>query len=232
MIEGTVGHCDRVIQSEHLRHVHSLARIVLLTVGLPYLRIGLHYDPRLGSVHPGLPRALSAHHLAVFVLLSVLPEVPDVAFVVLGEPVVGLFDELVTFPSPVIDHHALYSHYLSSVVGDAHLVALSFPLVDEGGARLHGEVLVVYLGGELVGIDVGSVRFLLLRGGGAGASRHEHKHRAYDRTQQSDPSHKCSAPFSKAVASTCASFAHHGLQFLEHVSSASVPLDSEIALRT
>jgi hypothetical protein len=35
-----------------------------------------------------------------------IAEVPDGAFVVLGEPVLGLVDELAAFPSPVIDHDA------------------------------------------------------------------------------------------------------------------------------
>src|SRR5215216_4508940 len=105
--------------------------------------MGLHDYPRLGSVHPCLPRALDAHHLALFVLLGVLPEVPDVAFLVLGEPVVGLLDEIAPFPSSVIDHHALNAHYLLGLVVDAHLVALCTPLVEEGGASLEGEVLIV-----------------------------------------------------------------------------------------
>src|SRR5918993_3013568 len=124
MIKRTVWHADRIVQSEHLRHVLGLAFVVLLAVGLPHLGVGLHYDAGFGSIHPSLPRALSANHLAVFVLLGVLPEVPNVAFVVLGEPVVGLFDELAAFPSPVIDHHALHAHYLLGLVGDGHLVAL------------------------------------------------------------------------------------------------------------
>src|SRR3712207_5477739 len=167
-IEGTVGHRDRCVQAEHFGHVHGLARIVLLAVGLPHLRVRGHYDAGFGPVHPGLPRPLGAHHLAVFVLFGVLPEVPDGALVVLGEPVVGPFDQLAAFPFPVIDHDALHAHYLLGVGGDGHLAALCAPLVDEGGARLHREVLVVDRGGEVCGIDVGSVSLLLplLRGGG------------------------------------------------------------------
>src|SRR5215211_5355829 len=162
--------------------------------------MGLHDDPRLGSVNPCLPRALGAYHLAVFVLLGVLPEVPDVAFVVLGEPVVGLLDELAAFPSPVIDHHALHTHYLFSVVGDAHLVALSAALVDEGGTRLQREILIVDSGGELVGIDVWSVSLLLLRGslllrGGAGAPRREHEHRSHQGAQKCFSSHQLRPSF-------------------------------------
>src|SRR5215208_217284 len=98
--------------------------------------------------------------------------------------------ELAFFPSPVIDHHTLYSHYHLGGVGDSHLVALSFPLVDEGGARLHGEIFVVDFCGELGGIYMWSVSlvllrgslllrgtFVLLRGGGVGAPRHEYQHR-------------------------------------------------------
>src|SRR5215213_1162521 len=194
VIEGTVGHPHRFVQADRFGHVLGLAFVVLLAVGLTHLRMGLHDDPRLGSVDPGLPRALCAHHLAVFVLFGVLPEVPDVALLVLGEPVVGPFDQLAVLPSFVVYHDALYAHHLLGVVGDGHLVALCAPVVEEGGTRLEGEVLVVYFGGELGGIDVGSVslllrgsvRSLLLRGSvllrGAGAPRHEHQHRAYDRT--------------------------------------------------
>src|SRR5215216_950837 len=195
VIEGSVGHRDRFVQALHLRHVFCLARIVLLAVGLTYLGVGLHDDPRLGSIDPCLPRALCARDLAVFVLLCVLPEVPYGAFLVLGEPVVGLFDELAFFPSPVIYHDTLYSHYHLGGVGDSHLVALSFPLVDEGGARLQREVLVVDFCGELGGIYMWSVSlvllrgslllrgtFVLLRGGGVGAPRHEYQHRGYDCT--------------------------------------------------
>src|SRR5919112_3351958 len=149
MIEGSVGHRDRVVQALHLRLVFCLAFVVLLAVGLPHLRMGLHNDPRLGSVNTCLPRTLGTHHLAVVVLLGVLPEVPDTAFVVLGEPVVGLFDELAAFPSPIIDHDALHAHHLPGLVGNAHLVTLSFALVYEGSARLHWKVFIVYFGGEL-----------------------------------------------------------------------------------
>src|SRR5215211_5766925 len=161
--------------------------------------MGLHDDPRLGSVNPCLPRALGAYHLAVFVLLGVLPEVPDGAFVVLGEPVVGLLDELAAFPSPVIDHHALHTHYLSSVVGDAHLVALSAALVDEGGTRLQREILIVDRGGELGRVDAGSVSLLLLRlvllRGGASAPRREHEHRSHERAQYHFASHQLHPSF-------------------------------------
>src|SRR5215213_3052014 len=162
VIEGTVGHPHRFVQAEHSGHVLGLAFVVLLAVGLTHLRMSLHDDPRLGSVNPCLPRALCAHHLAVFVLLGVLPEVPDVAFLVLGEPVVGPFDQLAAFPSPVIDHDALHAHHLLCLGCDGELVALLAPLVDEGGACLEGEVLIVYCGGELGGIDVGSVSLVLL----------------------------------------------------------------------
>src|SRR5215208_3149763 len=149
--------------------------------------MGLHYDPRLGSVDPCLPRALGAHHLAVLVLLGVLPEVPHGAFLVLGEPVVGLFDELAVFPSLVVDHDALHAHYLLGLVSDGELVALLPALVDEGGARLEGEVLIVYLGGELGRVDVGSISLLLLRlmllRRGASAPRREHEHRSHERPQ-------------------------------------------------
>src|SRR5918995_819001 len=149
--------------------------------------MGLHDDPGLGSVDPCLPRALGAYHLAVLVLLGVLPEVPNGAFLVLGEPVVGPFDELVAFPFPVIYHDALHTHYLLGLVGDAHLAALYVPLVDEGGAGLEGEVLIVYLGGELGRVDVGSVsllplRLMLLRRG-ASAPRCEHEHSSHERPQ-------------------------------------------------
>src|SRR5918995_2852279 len=149
--------------------------------------MGLHDDPGLGSVDPCLPRALGAYHLAVLVLLGVLPEVPHGAFLVLGEPVVGPFDELVAFPFPVIYHDALHTHYLLGLVSDAHLAALYVPLVDEGGAWLEGEVLIVYLGGELGRVDLGSVsllplRLMLLRRG-ASAPRCEHEHSSHERRQ-------------------------------------------------
>src|ERR687898_1691274 len=136
MIKRTVWHADRIVQSEHLRHVLGLAFVVLLAVGLPHLGMGLHDDRRLCSVNPFLPGALCAHHLAVLVLLGVLPEVPDTAFLVLGEPVVGLLDELAVFPSLVVDHDALHAHYLLGVGCDSHLVALLAALIDEGGAGL------------------------------------------------------------------------------------------------
>jgi hypothetical protein len=66
-------------------------------------------------------------------------------------------------------------------VGDCHLAVLCAPLVDEGGVRLEGEVLIVYLGGELGGIDVWSVSLVLLRG--AGAPRREHEHRSHECAQ-------------------------------------------------
>src|SRR5215213_3267876 len=183
MIKRSVWHCDRGVQTLHLRHVLGLARIVLLAVGLAYLGVGLHYDPRFGSVDTCLPRALCARDLAVFVLLGVLPEVPNVAFVVLGEPVVGLFDELAAFPSPVIDHHALHAHHLLGLVGDGHLVALCAPLVHEGGARLHREVFVVDGGGELGGVDVGSVCLLLPLRVGASAPCNECEYHSDDGAQ-------------------------------------------------
>src|SRR5829696_3895321 len=163
--------------------------------------MGLHDDPRLGSVNPCLPRALCAHHLAVLVLLGVLPEVPDGTFLVLGEPVVGLFDELALFPSPVIYHHALHAHHLLGLVGNAHLIALSFPLVEEGGARLEGEVLIVYLGGELGRVDVGSVSLVLLRlvllRRGASAPRREHEHSSHERPQYHFASNQLHPSFPK-----------------------------------
>src|SRR5918995_7096488 len=163
--------------------------------------MGLHDDPRLGSVDPSLPRALCAHHLAVLVLLGVLTEVPHGAFLVLGEPVVGRFDELVAFPFPVIYHDALHTHYLLGLVGDAHLAALYVPLVDEGGARLEGEVLIVYLGGELGRVDVGSVsllplRLLVLRRGASAACR-EHEHSSHERPQYHFASNQLHPSFPK-----------------------------------
>src|SRR5215218_7961686 len=170
-------------------------------VGLTNLRVGLHDDPRLGSINPCLPRALCANYLAVLVLLGVLPEVPHGAFLVLGEPVVGLFDELAVFPSLVVDHDALHAHHLLGVVGDCHLVALLAALVDEGGARLEGEVLIVYLGGELGRVDVGSVSLLLLRllllRRGASAPRREHEHSSHERPQYHFASNQLHQSFPK-----------------------------------
>src|ERR671912_2787442 len=201
MIKRTVWHADRIVQSEHLRHVLGLAFVVLLAVGLPHLGMGLHDDPRLCSVNPCLPGALCAHHLAVLVLLGVLTEVPDGAFLVLGEPVVGLLDELVAFPFTVIDHHALYAHHLLGLVGDCHLAVLCAPLVDEGGVRLEGEVLIVYLGGELGRVDVGSVSLLLLRllllRRGTSAPRREHEHSSHERPQYPFASNQLHPSFPK-----------------------------------
>src|SRR5215203_4767812 len=148
-IKRTVGHSDRCVQALHLRLVFGLAFVVLLMVGLTNLRVGLHDDPRLGSINPCLPRALCANYLAILVLLGVLPKVPHTAFLVLGEPVVGLFDELAVFPSPVIYNHALYAHHLPGLVGNAHLIVLLAAFVDEGGAGPQREVLVVDSCGEL-----------------------------------------------------------------------------------
>src|ERR687897_2697226 len=165
--------------------------------------MGLHYDPRLGSVDPCLPRALGAHYLTVFVLSGVLPEVPYGAFLVLGEPVVGFFDKLLAFPFLVIDHHALYAHHLLGLGCDGHLAALCTPLVEEGGARLEGEVLIVYLGGELGRVDVGSVSLLLLRGTfvllrrGASAPRREHEHSSHERPQYHFASNQLHPSFPK-----------------------------------
>src|SRR5215211_4676418 len=157
--------------------------------------MGLHDDPRLGSVDPCLPRALCGGDLTVFVLFGVLSEVPDVAFLVLGVVVVGPFDQLASLPSLVVYHDALYAHHLLGGVGDGHLVAggaLFVPLIEEGGAGLEGEVLVVYFGSELGRVDVGSVsllllccpllRLVLLRGG-ASAPRREHEHSSHERAQ-------------------------------------------------
>src|SRR5215204_4116233 len=201
MIKRSVGHRDRCVQTLHLRHVLGLAFVVLLAVGLPHLGMGLHDDPRLGSINLCLPRALCAHHLAVLVLLGVLPEVPDAAFLVLGEPVVGPFDELALFPSLVVDHDALHAHYLLGLVSDGELVALLASLVEEGGARLHWEVLIVYLGGELGRVDVGSVSLVLLRlvllRRGASAPRREHEHRSHERPQYHFASNQLHPSFPK-----------------------------------
>src|SRR3712207_6846086 len=56
-----------------------------------------------------------------------------------------------------------YTTLFRSGVSDGHLVAggaLFVPLIDEGGAGLEGEILVVDGGGEVGGIDVKSVRSL------------------------------------------------------------------------
>src|SRR5918993_1239838 len=163
--------------------------------------MGPHDDPWLGSVHPGFPRTLGTHHLAVVVLLGVLPEVPHGAFLVLGEPVVGLFDELAVFPFLVIDHDALYAHHLLGLGCDGHLAALCTPLVEEGGARLDGEVLIVYLGGELGRVDVGSVSLLLLRllllRRGTSAPRREHEHSSHERPQYHFASNQLHPSFPK-----------------------------------
>src|SRR5215217_4237574 len=136
----------------------------------------------------------------------VLPEVPDVAFLVLGEPVVGLLDQLAGLIPPVVDHDALHAHYLLGVGCDGHHVALRVPLVDKGGAGLHREVLVVYSIDEVGRIYVRGVGFASLiiarlcggsvsLVGRATAPRHEHDHRPYDRAQHNDSSHVLGPPF-------------------------------------
>src|SRR3712207_1965070 len=160
VLEGTVRDRHRCVQAEYLGHVHGLAWVVLLMVALSHLRVGRHYDARLGPIHPGLPRTLRANDLAVLVLLGVLPEVPDGAFLILGEPVVGAFDKLAVLPFLVVDHYALHAHYPLGIGCDRHLAVLCATLVDEGGARLEGEVLVVDRGGEFGGVNLGCVIIL------------------------------------------------------------------------
>src|SRR5215212_823585 len=87
VIEGTVRYGGRSIPFQRPSHVLCDALVVLLAVGVADLGISGHDDTRLGSVLPGFPGPLAARDLAVLVLLGVLSEVPDVAFLVLGVPV-------------------------------------------------------------------------------------------------------------------------------------------------
>src|SRR5215207_10802026 len=118
VLEGAVGSGDGVVEAggveaEHLAHVLGLATVVLLAVGVANPRVRLHYDPRLCTVDPGLPRTLPGHDLPVFQLLCVLPEVPDVAVRILGVPVEGVFDQLSFEEDPVPENGALHAEHLS-----------------------------------------------------------------------------------------------------------------------
>ncbi len=100
---------DAFAQAEDLGHVHRLALVGLLAGGVAHTRVGFHDDPRLRAVLAGLERARGPHDLAVLGVLRLLPEVPDVALPVLGEPVQGLLDQLPVDGDPVPEDDAGYA---------------------------------------------------------------------------------------------------------------------------
>lgn len=143
-----------------------------------------------------------AGDLAVLVLCDVFSEIPDVALVVLSVPVIGLFDQLAILCDPVARNPALNSHDALGVVGHGHHVTLGgtmkLALVDKGRARLKRVVFVVYLRGEIGGVDVGRVGCLRRFDatgvatrvvGEATASCKEHDQHPQNRAEWCDPFH-------------------------------------------
>src|SRR4051794_11090547 len=159
VVETAVGDTTGEAQPEHRRLIlrHALGEFLVIMV--PRLRSGLHDDAGNGAVHPGLPGALRADHVAVLIELSgVFAEIPDVALDVLGIPVGGVLGELPVLEGEVAHHRAGDAQDLFGLVGDEHLVdggcPVLHPLVEEGGARLEREVRVGDLADEIGGVDV------------------------------------------------------------------------------
>src|SRR5215211_9183505 len=120
VVERTVGHRGRSIHLHHLGSVLCHTLRIFLAIRLTHSRISLHGDARLGPLDARLPRPFVAGNLAVLVLRDVFPEVPDVALLVLGVPVVGLLDQLAAFGHPVVHDDALHTHDVLGVGRDVH----------------------------------------------------------------------------------------------------------------
>src|SRR5918995_2106403 len=128
-LEVAEGYLDLLVGAQDLGLVLGLALVVLLPVGHAVLGIGWHDDPGLRPVDAGLERARPRRHLAVLILGGVLAQVPDVAGLVLGVPVVGNLDELTVLGDDVVDDPGLDPvGDLLRPVGDGHLDALFRPL--------------------------------------------------------------------------------------------------------
>lgn len=120
------------------------------------MRVRFHDDARLRAVLPCLPRARRVDGPVLLVVLRRLPEIPDVAVLVLGVLVEGVLDQLPVEAYPVPEDDAGYAEDLLGVAGHVILDALEavfhLPLEDERLAGLQRKVRVVYLFDKISGV--------------------------------------------------------------------------------
>ena len=156
IVEGAVGNCDgAAVHGQHHRVVLGDAGRVFLIVRVSLVGRRLHDDARLRAVDAGPPCAFRADDLAVLELLGVFAEVPDVAELILGEVVVGLFHDLAVDDRRIVDDVADDAVDHLGLACDDEIVDLAAvrALRGEGRAGLQVEEEVVDHRHEIVGID-------------------------------------------------------------------------------
>src|SRR5215470_2529611 len=167
---------------DHVYLVLGLALEVFLVEAVADGRVGFHDDAGLCAAYAGLPGAGGVGELAGLVVEGSggLAEVPDVAVLVLGVPVVGVLVELAVAEHGVVHDHRRDAQDRFGVTGDLGKVAFGSVLgvAVVGGARAgrEREVRVVDLrgGGIVLRSHVDGVAGAALRrqlGGGRGGCR-------------------------------------------------------------
>ena len=101
ILEGAVRELKRGTDFEDFCFVLGDAYVVFLEVDRADLKIGWHDDSGIGAVNTSLPRAFGAGEHTIFIVARRFAEVPDVAVLILREPVERIFCQLTIFITAV-----------------------------------------------------------------------------------------------------------------------------------
>jgi hypothetical protein len=132
-------------------------------VAITLTRVRQHDNTWFSAVYASFPRAFCADHIAVFIqFLCIFSKVPDVAILILGKPVKGVFDEYTVFITDVVNNGGGNPQDLLGLAGDSHHAACgrAFTLtpVDECCPGLERKVFVVNPSHEVFGVKGGYVQ--------------------------------------------------------------------------
>src|SRR5882724_447492 len=170
--------------------VERRRRIALRVAGCPRPRVCFHHDPRTRAIHAGDPGA-TALEVPIFVYFNQFTQQPDVSVLVLREENDLRFRHLAVLVVDIphndgthaVDDLGEVRHGLHHASGNALLVLLGEPLVDQLSPWLQREPFVVDVGGviEIIVIErfqrtVGSLA-LLRQSAAAGQSETNEDHK-------------------------------------------------------
>ncbi len=167
LVESARGHGEGLVETDHLADVFGDTGRDFLKVTRPDQRRAGHQDAGLGAVDAGAPGALVADDLAVFIVVDVLSEIPDVAGLAAGdEEVARHLDQLAVFGLALLDHPRQHA-----------VDPLGLEQRRDGVGDLDDLAVVVFLACEVQSIARPEREVRVAAGGGKGAAATIEVHR-------------------------------------------------------